>query len=173
MTACNAAPSHRSSQLRALLETGCEWFPRRHPKLWPGRPAHNAARQQRGSYTFHLCRRMIGHSKAKQFVAYLLLGQGPTRETILYAAILPRLLYDCPYSRPYNTQTEKSPCPSGQLSPKEKGQHGSHDAHRRSEETLLVDMRTAARILGIPFTAVRRLIADNSSGIRLLLAYIE
>jgi hypothetical protein len=120
MAACNAAPSRRSSQLRALLETGCEWFRRRHPTLWLGRPAHSAARQQGGSCTFHLCRRMIAHSQAKQFVAYLLLGQGPTRETILYAAILPRLLYDCPYSRPYNARTEKSPCPSGQLPPKEK-----------------------------------------------------
>jgi hypothetical protein len=71
---------------------------------------------------------MIAHSQAKQFVAYLLLGQGPTRETILCAAILPRLLYDCPYSRPYSTRTEKSPCPSGQLSPKEKGQHSAFKA---------------------------------------------
>jgi hypothetical protein len=109
MTACNAVPFHRSSQLRALLETGCEWFRRRHP-----------TRRQRGWCTFHLCRRMIAHSQAKQFVVYLLLGQGSTRETILYAAILPRLLYDCPYSRPYNTRAEKSPCPSGQLPPKEK-----------------------------------------------------
>jgi excisionase family DNA binding protein len=28
-------------------------------------------------------------------------------------------------------------------------------------ETLLVDMKTGARILGIPFTAVRRLIAED------------
>jgi hypothetical protein len=28
-------------------------------------------------------------------------------------------------------------------------------------ETLLVDMKTAARILGIPFTAVHRLIAED------------
>jgi hypothetical protein len=120
MNAYDEEPSRRSLGRPVPIERDCVLSPHQRPRLWPGRPAHSVARQQGGSCTFHLCRRMIAHSQAKQFVAYLLLGQGPTRETILYAAILPRLLYDCPYSRPYNARTEKSPCPSGQLPPKEK-----------------------------------------------------
>ena len=124
MTACNAAPSHRfftgpgSSRNRLRMVSTLDG-----PTLWPGRPAHNAARQQRGSYTFHLCRRNDRPLSSETVCRRICCWAWGRLEKRFFAApaIFPTTSSnDRPYSRPCNMRTEKSPCPSGQRVTKRK-----------------------------------------------------